>query len=217
MLVKHYNWWVQCGVLCVIVCVGWIVNEYLPQDDIIRRDYGALFSIVTSLMVFPFIFIASNVRNVLSKIENIKNRHIMMIFVVSAMMCYFTANGGVYLMYAKVENSPISFYLASFSAILMVWCVCYVLRNYMSRGYLNYMGRYSIIVYLTHVPLLGALVYSGLIQNLWILILVILSVMPVMICFFKKFFPAFVAQRDIFIYDKGRIKVALEAFLLRNR
>ncbi len=216
-VVKRCKWGVQCAVMCVIVCIGWMLNELLPQDNAIRSDYGILYSVITSMIVMPFLYVASNFRNVLSKIENIKKIHVLMIFAMSVVVCYLTANGGVYLMYAKVENSPIGFYLASFSAILMVWSVCYTLRNYLSRGYLNYMGRYSIIVYLTHVPLLGALVFSGMITKLWLLILVLFVVMPIMITLFKSCFPAFVAQRDIFICEKGKIKVDFGAFSLKNR
>lgn len=216
-VVNRYNIKIQVLSLCVLVAIGWGLNQLLPQDDVIRRDYGMIFSIVASLLVLPFFFVASNIRNMLQRADNIKWNRILVVFVVSTMLCYLSSEGGVYLMYAKVENTPIKFYLASFSAITMVWCVCYSLRKYLLRGYVNYMGRYSIIVYLTHVPLLGALVYSGIIHNLWILVLAVLAVMPVMIWLLKKWFPAFVAQRDLLIYEKGRVKVDFGAFSLKNR
>jgi hypothetical protein len=41
--------------------------------------------------------------------------------------------------------------------------------------------------------------------------------MPIMIALLKRCFPAFVAQRDIFICEKGKIKVDFGAFSLKNR
>ena len=216
-VVNRFSLKIQVLSLCVLVAIGWCINQLLPQEDVIRRDYGILFSVITSLMVFPYFFVASKIRNFLANLESLKNKNIFAVGLISLVLCFLTAKGGVYLMYAKVENNPISFYVASFSAITLVWSICYLVRHIFAKGYLYYMGRYSIIVYLTHVPILGAIVYSGVLTGIFPIIILMLSVMPVMIWVFKRLFPAFVAQRDLLIYEKGRVKVDFGAFSLKNR
>ena len=204
-------------VLCVIVAMGWIVNSYLPQDDVWRRDYSALVSVVTSMMVFPFFYVASQMKQVLANIVDIAKWKTSVMGVLMLAISAMSAHGGVYLMYAKVDIGVIGFYVASFSAIFAVMSACVLMRKVLSRGYVNYVGRYSIIVYLTHMPIITGLVKGGLVDNLYVLEVVVLALMPVMVWVMKRVVPALVAQRDIIKCEKGKCRVNAEAFSLKNR
>lgn len=204
-------------VLCVIVAAGWIVNSYLPQDDAWRRDYSAVVSVVTSMMVFPFFYVASQMKQVLANIVNIAKWKIMAMGALMLAISAMSAHGGVYLMYAKVDSGAIGFYVASFSAIFAVMSACVLMRKVLCRGYVNYVGRYSIIVYLTHMPLITGLVKSGIVDNVYVLEAVVLALMPVMVWVLKRIVPAMVAQRDIIKCEKGKCRVNAEAFSLKNR
>jgi hypothetical protein len=135
-------------------------------------------------------------------------------FTLIVVLCFLTSNGGVYLKNAKIENGFIEFYIGAFSAIIAVWCICFMIKR---MYYFSYIGRYSIIVYLTHIPIIHFIVYNGWLTSLWSLFVVVLAIMPVMIWFFKNCFPAFVAQKEIFEYRNGKLKVDWNVFSLKNR
>ena len=205
---------VQLTVLLVFTFLGWYLNTFIPEEIEYRRTHGYLTSGVTALMVMPFFYVASHLKTFLSGLGKVSFAKLGCVFAISLIICYFTAEGGVYLVNGRVQNDAIGFYLASFSAIACVWCVCYAVKRF---PYFSYMGRYSIIVYLTHCPLISMNEHVRLINNVYLLVFVILVLMPVAIWFFKTLFPAFVAQKDIFVYENRRIYIDWNAFSLKNR
>lgn len=213
-LVEGKNIYVRTVTLLAVTAVGWGVNSFIPVEGDFRSDYAYLSSLITAFLVMPFFFVTSNLRPLLLQLDGVKYWKLLVLFAVSLALCYATASGGVYLANAKVQNNVMLFYVASFSAIACVWCVCYAVKRLF---YFSYVGRYSIIVYLTHCPLLSFLAYLNLLPNVYWLAAVILATMPLAIWFFKKFFPAFVAQRDILIYENGKISIDWSAIFLKNR
>ena len=213
--VKDRGIYIRIGVMLALTLSGWIINSFIPIEGDFRSDYAYIISIITSFLVLPFFFVASWMRKILGSGEiRIGKTAFALIFILSLSVSYLTSSGGVYLVNAKVENNIILFYIAAFSSILSVWCVCYTVKKLF---YFSYIGRYSIIVYLTHIPLLNVLVYKGWCTDVYVLAAVTLAFMPVMIWIFKAVFPAFVAQRDILLYQDGRLKVDWRAFSLKNR
>lgn len=203
-IVMRWNMYERAGLLVVLTVIGWLINSYIPVEGSFRTDYAYVTAVVTSLMVMPFFFVAQLVRKRLSSSAvPINKKMLVPVFTVSVMICYLSSYGGVYLVNAKIENNMLFFYLAAFSAIVCVWCISVVINRLI---YFSYIGRYSIIVYLTHVPILGIMIKEGVTTNVYVLMCLVLALMPVMVWFFKTFFPAFVAQRDILIYENGRIK-----------
>lgn len=211
---RHFNIYIRAGVIIVFTALGWWINSFIPIEGNFRETYTYLTSFVTSFLVLPFFFIASSIRGYLLQTKSISLICLSLIFISALTVCYVTSTGGVYLVNAKVENGAIEFYLAALSAITCVWCVCFLVKRLF---YFSYMGRYSIIVYLTHIPIMHFIVYEGLITSFGGLTTIVLLLMPVMICFFKRFFPAFVAQRDLLLYDKGKVKIDWNAFSLKKR
>lgn len=205
--------YIRVGLLAVLTAMGWYINSFMPIEGTFRTDYAYLTAVVTSLMVMPFFYVAQIARKLLSSAGGVNKKMLLPVFVVSIVICFLSSSGGVYLVNAKVENNLFLFYIAAFSAIACVWSVSVALNRLM---FFSYIGRYSIIVYLTHVPILGILVKAGVTSNVYVLMCLVMVLMPIMVWFFKTFFPAFVAQRDIFKYSNGKILLDKTAFSLRK-
>ncbi len=212
-LVKNRSNTVKTVVLVGITAVGWIVDSLMPIEGTFRSDYAYLTSAVCAFMVMPFFFIAQVLREYITTVNIISKVKFVPVLIVSTIICILTSHGGVYLANARVENNPVLFYIAALSSITAVCCVSIMINR---LWYFSYIGRYSIIVYLTHVPLLGVIVHEQLTHNVYVLISILLLSMPLMIWIFKRFFPAFVAQRDIFKYVNGKIELDKTAFSLKN-
>jgi hypothetical protein len=67
------------------------------------------------------------------------------------------------------------------------------------------------------MPFITLMVKGGIISNLPVLALVTLAAMPLFVWAMKRYMPAFVAQRDIFIYSNYTLKLDWNAFSLKNR
>ncbi len=212
--VAGYSFKVRAIVVLCVTALGWCVNSFMPLEGNFRSDYAYLSSAVTAFLVMPFFFVASSVREPLLRLRSVGMLRLSVLFCLSLAVCYFTVSGGVYLANAKVQNNVMLFYIAAFAAILCVWCICYAAKRV---WYLSFVGRYSIIVYLVHCPLLSMFVYMGLFDNVYLLAVVLLGLMPPAIWVFKRYFPAFVAQKDIFIYGNGKINVDWSVFSLKKR
>lgn len=211
-ITKRCNIYIKIGVLLCLVVFVWAINSVVPVGNF-REEYSYLISVMSALIVLPFFYVAISLRQYLSK-AYISLKWILIIFSVSLVVCYLSSQGDVLLMNAVIENSIVGFYMASFSAIACCLSVCVLIKKF---PYLSYVGRYSIIAYLTHYPLISIVVYKFPHINIYYLIGVILLLMPLMIWIFKSIFPAFVAQRDVFIWRNRKIMVDWSAFSLKKR
>lgn len=211
---KNCNLFVRVLALCFVVVLGWIMNYSLPVDMDYRQSHTWIFAILSSVIVLPLIFVASSIRPLLAKFKNLRMIDVIIIGILSLVVCYYTSIGGVHLKDSLVDNNPFAFYVASFSAVTSCWSVCFLVKK---LPYVTYVGRYSIIAYLVHYPLLKAVVYVWPEIDLYLVILIILLSMPVFIWLFKTYLPAFVAQRDVFVYENNRIKLNKDAFSLKKR
>ena len=212
--IKYHNIYIRACVILVLTLFGWMINHFIPIEGDFRETYMYLTAVITAFLVLPFFFVASNIRTYLNRLNNVGVLPVLIVLISSLLLCFLTSNGGVYLKNAKIENGFIEFYIGAFSAIIAVWCICFMIKR---MYYFSYIGRYSIIVYLTHIPIIHFIVYNGWLTSLWSLFIVVLAIMPVMIWFFKNCFPAFVAQKEIFEYRNGKLKVDWNVFSLKNR
>ena len=209
-LTKKLSFFEQLIILIVVVCITYwiknIVGEYWGVWNLYNVAIGAL-------LVLPFFFMANLLRNYLQYIY-IKKKNVVLSLMLFVCLSAFLSNDGVYLNSGKIENNIVLFYIASLSSIMSVWCICYMFKRVF---YVSYVGRYSLIVYALHYRLISFLIYYIPDISIYLCFVVVLAMMPVMIWFFKRYFPAFVAQRDIFVYDNGKIKVDWNVFSLKNR
>ena len=200
----------------VTVSIGFIAylikKEFALENLIVTEFYNNL---ISALIVQPLLYGGKIFKNIVEHIQ--LNRQIILLsLILFSIIWYLSSFGGVFLVFARVDNNIMLFYLASFSAILSVWSFCQLLTDYVFKYFksVEFLGRYSIVVYGTHIfCVLFCLKY----MNPYWSLLVVLSLMPVMIWIFKNVFPMFVAQRDLLVYERGRIKVDYRAFSLKNK
>ena len=96
-------------------------------------------------------------------------------------------------------------YLSALGGISCVWCVAYIVKRIF---YISYVGRYSLIALGTHYPLILLFKLMG-IDNKYLIALCVLLVMPGVIWVFKRYFPYFTAQKDLIVYEDGKLKLHL--------
>ena len=210
LVVKKYGALKSVSFLLVVVLVAYMIKNIIG-------DYSGLYNmynvVIGALLVMPFFYVSNSIRVYVN--QYMANKiHVLCLAVVFALIAFLTSNGGVYLSSGKIENNILLFYVAALSSILCVMCFCYLVKR---LWYFSYVGRYSLIVYAIHYGLIITIMHYCPKISIGMCCCVVLAIMPVMIWFFKKFFPAFVAQRDIFVYEKGKVKVDWNVFSLKNR
>lgn len=196
--------------LLVIVLVAYMTKSTIGDYYGIYNMYNV---VIGALLVLPFFYVSNFVRVYINQYMTNKI-HVLCLAVVFALIAFFTSNGGVYLNSGKIENNILLFYIASLSSILCVLCLCYLVKR---LCYFSYVGRYSLIVYAIHYGLIITIMYYFPRINIYMCCCVVLSLMPPAIWVFKRYFPAFVAQKDIFVYSNGKIDVDWSVFSLKKR
>ena len=198
-------------VIGILAC--FIKEKYPLSEFLITELYN---NFIAALIVQPFLCCANIFRSEIMRLYS--GRVLFVVFNVSLILWYLFSTGGVYLVFANVQNKVALFYISSFAAVSCLYAICSLLLICngfeVLRAIVIYFGRYSIIVFGFH-PLV--IEFCNLYLDYYTTFLVVLALMPVMIWFFKRYFPAFVAQRDIFVYDNGKIKVDWNVFSLKNR
>ena len=205
-----------CKCICTFTVgfVAYYFKEIYPLEGNIYSDIYN--NVIVALIVQPFICCAYIFRIIFTK--QLELRNYVILFIISLVVWSLSSFGGVFLVIAQVQNNIMLFYISSFAAILCLFSFCSIINLCIPLERINfivsYYGKYSLIVYGIHITLIR---FFLLYINPYICLLCVLSVMPVMIWVFKRLFPAFVAQRDLLIYEKGRVKVDFGAFSLKNR
>lgn len=89
-------------------------------------------------------------------------------------------------------NLPL-IYIASLSGIMVIWLLAVAVNKLL---FVSYCGRYSLIILGTQSFFFGVVKqYSN---SVWVMFLVTMALAPVTIWIFKKYFPYFTAQKDLF-------------------
>ena len=91
---------------------------------------------------------------------------------------------------------------------LLVISIMFICKGIKSLPYISYVGRYSVVILLIHVPIMEIIYYIqraiiGYEAN-WLRLVLTMTFASVMIPFMIKFFPYITAQKDLLSYDKLR-------------
>ena len=158
---------------------------------------------VISLATMPFFFFSSELRKngVLSK--DYSNKSLIMVGILGAIVCYFTSVSGISYRLANFEGYPL-YYFSAIGGVCAIWALCYKIKR---MPYFSYMGRYSIIVLVTHYPVI--LTMRALHIDKWLIAVVILIVSPILIYLLKRYAPHITAQKDIIHYNPETRKVSV--------
>lgn len=195
---KKYSMYVE--IISVVACaiVGYVLSLKLNMQ--MTDDLTLLFNFVTSLMAMPFFCIAKHGANLISKIGTIQLKYQMLI-ALGLLLCWgVTAQGGVYLVKAFVENNIVLFYCSAMSGIIFVYICC---LNIKKIPVINYFGRYSLVIYTTHILFIKVL--EQYLSSPLIMFAMIIAIMPCVIWFFVNYFPHFTAQKELLVLKNRRV------------
>lgn len=190
-----------------------IVTGYLypapSQPKLINLGFHTEFFV--SILVLPFFYAAFLTKPLLMKLTNgEKNYKIALAVFCVAFLCWYFATTSSDILVIKdtyIGDNYFTFILSSLGGIGCLWSVSYILNKVF---FISYLGRYSLIALGTHYGLWVIMESFGL--NPLLMFFIILLLMPLFIFVFKRYFPYFTAQKDLFIYNKEtkRVQLALK-------
>ena len=190
----------QIFIIIAITVIVWLISLYFREHHF-SEDYQTLNHLTTNtllcpFMALPFMYVAEWVRtnNILNKELSVKQQ--ILFFIISASVFVLLAQPHVYFEGALYGDIYPLTYISAFSGIYALAIVC---KRIKKLFFFSYIGRYSLIVLGTHWAYLLAI--RGVVDiRQTFQFLLILALMPPTIWFFKKFFPYFTAQKDLFKY-----------------
>ena len=165
------------------------INNILAEWIFIRLN------VLTSLFVLPYIAVAEQFKNKGLLSLSLSPSKNLILFCICTFLSIIMHTDNFGLMSANYGENLFSLYCSSFSGIFAI----YFLSRIFKRVYFfSYIGRYSIIALGIHTTLM--LVIKDFVPNIqpWLLSLIVLSSCPLFIQIFKKYFPYFTAQKELF-------------------
>ena len=185
-----------------------IHNLTLPNNIVVKILENSIFNIITAFIALPFFHIASIVRRKGFLSQNISNKYIIVLFIIFFFIWTLTFQNNIDYRTIQFGKNFVFLYASALGGTGCVWCIAYVIKK---MFYISYIGRYSLIALGTHYPLI--LLFNSIgIHNKYIVFLCILIVMPGVIYIFKKYFPYMTAQKDLFVYKDGKLKLSINLF-----
>lgn len=209
------NKYILGGLILLVSCTlgQLIVTGYLQPSPLHSKFFNFCFhgQIFVSILVLPFFYVAFLVKPILMKLTNGAKSYktALIVFCISLLLWYFasTSPDFVLLKDTYCGNNYFTFLLSSLGGIGCLWAIAYMLTK---LWYISYLGRYSIIALGTHYGL--CVIMTDLNIEPILMFIIILILMPLFIFVFKRYFPYFTAQKDLFIYNKEtkRVQLALK-------
>jgi fucose 4-O-acetylase-like acetyltransferase len=145
-----------------------------------------------AFMALPYFYVAEFLRNhnILSMKFPIWKTIVGVVLFLA--ICLLTAQPEVSFKELQLPNLPL-IYIASLSGIMVIWLLAVAVNKLL---FVSYCGRYSLIILGTQSFFFGVVKqYSN---SVWVMFLVTMALAPVTIWIFKKYFPYFTAQKDLF-------------------
>ena len=165
-------------------------NKHLENNTLIQWIW--LLNIPMAFMALPYFYVAEFLRN--HNILSMKFpiwKTIVGVVLFSA-ICLLTAQPEVSFKELQLPNLPL-IYIASLSGIMVIWLLAVAVNK---LPFVSYCARYSLIILGTQSFFFGVVKqYSN---SVWVMFLVTMALAPVTIWIFKKYFPYFTAQKDLF-------------------
>lgn len=206
-ITKELSLVIQTFIIFSISFFTYILIQYyisLPQNIILTISHN----ILTAFIALPFFHIASIIKNKQLLSKNIDGKYIIILFGIFFLVWVLTFQKNIDYKTIHFGKNFIFLYASALGGTGCVWCIAYAIKK---MFYVSYIGRYSLIALGTHYPLI--LLFNSMgIHNKYIVFLCILIVMPGVIYIFKKYFPYMTAQKDLFVYKDGKLKLSINLF-----
>lgn len=165
-------------------------NKHLENNTL--NQWIWLLNIPMAFMALPYFYVAEFLRNhnILSMKFPIWKTIVGVVLFLA--ICLLTAQPEVSFKELQLPNLPL-IYIASLSGIMVIWLLAVAVNKLL---FVSYCGRYSLIILGTQSFFFGVVKqYSN---SVWVMFLVTMALAPVTIWIFKKYFPYFTAQKDLF-------------------
>lgn len=199
--------------ISIVTLAGWILNRYLIQ----LRSSSHILDVVLSMNIMvpfialPYFYVASLLkkRNILT--IDIRPLYVLIGILIFTTIWYFSAQSGIDYMDSKFSDNFILMYLAALSGIGVIWLISYTFKRI---PIISYLGRYSIIILGTHI--FFVILFIKILNNNLLAFILTIGIMPGVIWIFKKVFPYFTAQKDLFYLDAdGKLRWGFN--IVRNK
>lgn len=174
--------------------------------ELVRLVVGFL-HLPTALVVLPFFYSAHLLRRYGWLALQLRKRTLCFLFVGFTAVCALTATADVDLHSQHYGDNVCLFYVAAFSGIGALWCVCRLLGR---LPIVSYMGRYSLIVLGMH-QLIVYLIIDHITTNTYLITLLAIPMLLSVIWLMRRYFPYVTAQKDLCVWRDGRLRLAKHA------
>lgn len=193
-LSRSWPEWVKLMVVLAAALLAWVGteagNKHLENHLLLQWIW--LLNIPMAFIALPYFYIAEFLRNhniLMMRFPLWKTIVGIMVF---SVICLLTAQPDVSFKTLQLPNQPL-IYVASLSGIVVIWLFSVAVNKI---PFLSYCGRYSLIILGTQSFFFGVVKqYSS---STWVMFLVTMALAPATIWAFKRYFPRFTAQKDLF-------------------
>ena len=168
-------------------------TRWLPSESESVHKFVYRIGVFNGAAMLPYLFIGHlAVRLGVLKLDRCKRgavRTAVLLALCSGVGCAVIDPGTVSWCFLVFDTSVSSIIMCPVLTILFVWAVAFLLQR---LPYVSYMGRYSIVVLVTHYPMLRMLIDSGL--DIRLAALITLAAMPGVIWLCVRYIPWACAQ-----------------------
>lgn len=207
-ITKKWNTTLRNAIIFVIpIMLCCLFNHYvdfiisLSEKHLMIRLVCGYFRLPQAIVALPFFCTAMYLRKSGFLAKTFKKWQLITAFLFFLLLLWLFSVSGIDIRSGQYGTNPLSFYLAAFSGIGALWCVC---RIVVKLPVFSYIGRYSLIVLGTHFAIMQYTIhYITTNQFINTAIAVALS-LPIIWCM-KRIFPHFTAQKDFVEYRNGAL------------
>ena len=182
--------------ICILFIIG-IIGFFMGRNNVNIQIF-----IDTSMTVLPFFAIGYIFRKYTHILEPNKwDKYWILFVLMSGGITYLLSGGNLMYIENKFDVHPIAVYVSGITGTL---CVLFISKAIVKIPFISYIGRYSIMLLVTHLLLLAvvSLIINKIISNhdraYWCTVCITLASYSIIIPLMKRFLPFVTAQKDLF-------------------
>ena len=200
---------IRLGVVTAVSFVVFLCNNYLWSicpEDVSPDSFCFLYKIclMSALILMPLYYAAYLFRDKI--LYPHKPLYMWLILPVALVVWYFMAEGSTWYYGCYFTHNYIVLWLVQLAGIYVIYFVGYMLKRV---PYLSYVGRYSLVVLVTHIIVIKFSVTTLHIHDGYAHVAIVFATAPALIWLLTRYMPHFTAQKDLIRLDeKGKIKIS---------
>lgn len=208
-LLKKHSKLFRLGVVMAMSFVVFLCNNYLwgiCPEDVSPDRICFLYKIclIQALILLPLYYAAYLFRDKILCPH--KPLYMWMILPVAMAALYLMAEGPTWYYGGFFTRNYLKLWLAQLAGIYVIYFIGYMLKRV---PYVSYVGRYSLVVLVTHVIVCDFAAATLHIHNSYAHVAIVFATAPAMIWLLTRYMPHFTAQKDLIRLDeKGKIKIS---------